>query len=315
MRVLITGAHGFIGRALCVEATGRGMVVRAATRRAEAISAEVECRVVGDVNGATEWQDALIGCEVVVHLAARAHVLTERMNDPIFAFRETNVDGALRLARQAAAAGVRRFVYLSTVGVNGAETSEHPFTELSMTFPHSAYSTSKHEAELGLQGISAATGMEVVVIRPPLVYGAEAPGNFGVLLKIVSRGLPLPLGAVRNKRSLVGLDNLLDFILLCICHPAAANQVFLVSDAQDISTPELIQGIGQAMGKTVYLLPVPVWALRTGAALVGRKPDFQRLCGNLQVDISKARHCLGWSPPFTFECGLTRAVLGWKDEE
>jgi nucleoside-diphosphate-sugar epimerase len=229
--------------------------------------------------------------------------------DPLTPFRVVNVDGTLNLARQAAAAGVKRFVFISSIGVNGSKTAVcKPFSEADLPKPHNAYALSKWEAEQGLIQIAAETGLEVVIIRPPLVYGCNAPGNFGMLTRAVQRGWILPLGAVHNQRSLVALDNLVDFIVTCITHPQAANQTFLVSDGKDLSTTELVRGMTQAAGIPARLLPVPVWALQAGASLLGKGDAVQRLCGNLQVDITKARSLLGWVPPVSVEEGLRRAM-------
>jgi nucleoside-diphosphate-sugar epimerase len=224
-------------------------------------------------------------------------------------FRLVNVQGTLNLARQAVEAGVKRFVFISSIGVNGAQTAlGKPFSEANLPKPHNAYALSKWEAEQGLLRIADETGLEVVIIRPPLVYGLDAPGNFGSLLRSVQRGWPLPLGAVYNQRSLVALDNLVDFIVTCITHPQAAYQTFLVSDRQDLSITELVRGMAQAAGVPARLLPVPVWALQAGASLLGKGDVVQRLCGNLQLDISKARSLLGWVPPVSVEEGLRRAT-------
>jgi nucleoside-diphosphate-sugar epimerase len=229
--------------------------------------------------------------------------------DPMTAFHAVNVDGTLNLARQAAAAGVKRFVFISSVKVNGDNTPlGRPFTEADAPKPQDAYGQSKHEAEQGLRQLSANTGMEVVVIRPPLVYGPGVKANFAALMRAVQRGWPLPLGAVHNQRSLVALSNLVDFIVICITHPQAANQTFLVSDGKDLSTTELVQGMAQAAGVPARLLPVPVLALKAGASLLGKGDALQRLCGNLQVDISKARSLLGWVPPVSVAEGLRRAM-------
>jgi len=236
--------------------------------------------------------------------------MTDTAIDPLTAFRTVNAAGTLNLARQAAEAGVTRFVFVSSVGVNGSHTAlDKPFSEVDKPNPHNAYALSKWEAEQGLLRIADETGLEVVIIRPPLVYGCNAPGNFGSLMRPVQRGWPLPLGAVHNQRSLVALDNLVDFIITCISHPQAAKQTFLVSDGQDLSTTELVRGMAQAAGVLARLLPVPVWALQAGATLLGKGDVVQRLCGNLQVDISKARNLLGWVPPISVDEGLRRALM------
>lgn len=309
LKILVTGANGFVGRALCAPAVSRGMAVRGITRDICDLAIGIENLVVGSIDGNTDWLDALADCEVVVHLAARVHVMQEAAADPLDEFRRVNVQGTLNLGLQAAAAGVRRFVFVSSVKVNGEDTlAGQAFTEGDTPSPQDPYGQSKHEAELGLRQLAADTGMEVVIIRPPLVYGPGVKANFAALMRAVQRGWPLPLGAVHNQRSLVALDNLVDFIVTCITHPLAANQTFLVSDGKDLSTSELVRGMAQAAGVPERLLPVPVWALQAGASLLGKGDAVQRLCGNLQVDISKARSFLGWVPPLSVEEGLRRAM-------
>jgi nucleoside-diphosphate-sugar epimerase len=229
--------------------------------------------------------------------------------NPLKEFRAVNVDGTLNLARQAAAEGAKRFVFVSSVKVNGEATQPgQMFSETNTPAPQDPYGISKMEAEQGLRQIASETGMEVVVIRPPLVYGPGVKANFAALMRAVQSGWPLPLGAVHNQRSLVALDNLVDFIITCMAHPKAANQTFLVSDGRDLSTTELVRGLARAAGVSECLLPVPVWLLQAGASLLGKSDAVQRLCGNLQVDISKARSLLGWTPPITVKEGLHRAV-------
>ena len=268
------------------------------------------CLVEG-LTGSANWAMAFAGVDAVVHLAARVHVMNDTEVDPLAAFRIVNVDGTLNLARQAAAAGVKRFVFLSSVKVNGEVTVfGQSFRADDEPAPMDPYGVSKMEAEKGLRALAVETGMEVVIIRPPLVYGPGVKANFAALMRAVQRGWPLPLGAVRNQRSLVALDNLVDFIVTCITHPQAANQTFLVSDGQDQSTTELVRGMAQAAGVPARLLPVPVWALQAGASLLGRGDAVQRLCGNLQIDMSKARNLLGWVPPVSVAEGLRRAMAG-----
>ena len=308
-RLLITGATGFVGKAVCEQALHHGLSVKGALRIRVEVPSCIEPFVVGEINGLTGWGNALRDVNVVVHLAARVHVMHDTEADPLTAFRAVNVDGTLNLARQAAAAGVKRFVFISSVKVNGESTPPgQAFTEADAPKPQDAYGQSKHEAEQGLCQLSADTGMEVVIIRPPLVYGPGVKANFAALLRAVQRGWPLPLGTVHNQRSLVALSNLVDFIVTCITHPQAANQTFLVSDGQDLSTTELVRGMARAAGVPARLLPVPVWALQAGASLLGKGDALQRLCGNLQVDISKARSLLGWVPPVSVEQGLRRAM-------
>jgi len=316
-RVLVTGGQGFVGKALAAGALSNGFAVRVSSRqKLIAAEARLEHSQVGDLGPATDWLAALQGVNTVVHCAGRAHVMTDTAADPLTAFRTVNSAGTLNLARQAVEAGVKRFVFVSSVGVNGSETAlGKPFSEADKSNPHNVYALSKWEAEQGLLHIAAETGLEVVIIRPPLVYGCNAPGNFGSLMRAVQRGWPLPLGAVHNQRSLVALDNLVDFIVTCITHPQAANQTFLVSDGQDLSTAELVRGMARAAGVPARLLPLPVWALQAGASLLGRGDAVQRLCGNLQVDISKARQLLGWVPPVSVDEGLRRAVGGELHEK
>jgi nucleoside-diphosphate-sugar epimerase len=308
--ILVTGANGFVGSSLVARLVGDGVETRACVRRNEASAPNGLSTVnVGELSADVNWSHALTRVVVIVHLAARVHIMNDATSDPLAAFRAINVEGTLNLARQAAAAKVKRFVFISSVKVNGESTRPgHVFTEVDAPNPRDAYGVSKHEAELGLLQISADTGMEVVIIRPPLVYGSGVKANFAALMRAVQRGWPLPLGAVHNQRSLVALDNLVDFIVTCIAHPKAANQTFLVSDGQDLSTSKLVRGMAKAAGVPARLLPVPVWALQAGATLLGKGDAVQRLCGNLQVDISKARSLLGWEPPMSLKEGLGRAM-------
>ena len=310
--ICVTGATGFVGSVLVGQLTCKGIKTTACVRRTDGtMSISVENVIVGDLSAECDWSHAFLGVKIVVHTAARVHVIHDTESDPLSAFRSVNVDGTLNLARQAAADGVKRFVFISSVKVNGESTSSgKAFTELDAPNPQDAYGQSKHEAEQGLRQLSADTGMEVVIIRPPLVYGPGVKANFKALIRAVQRGWPLPLGAVHNQRSFVALDNLVDFIVTCITHPKAANQTFLVSDGEDLSTPDLIRRMARAMNRPARLLPVPVWALKAGASLIGKGAAVQRLCGNLQVDISKARSLLGWVPPVSVEEGLRRAVGG-----
>lgn len=303
---LITGATGFVGRGLCSRLLAEGRDLRCAVRMASSLPNEV---VVGDIGSDTRWGEALKEVNTVIHLAARVHVMNDRADNPLAEFRSVNVDATLNLARQAAAVGVKRFIFLSTVKVNGEETaSGHSFNEENPSHPIDPYAISKHEAEEGLRRLAEETGLEVVIIRPPLVYGPAVKGNFLNMMGWISKGIPLPLGAIHNQRSLIALDNLVDFIITCIDHPAAANQTFLVTDGEDFSTTELLRRVGQAMGEPARLIPVPVSVLELGARLLGKQAMAQRLCGNLQVDIAKAREVLGWTPPVSVDEGLRRAV-------
>ena len=315
MTVLVTGASGLVGRRLCHRLMRDGLNVCAAVRTFPPIDTLDQMMVVGPIDQATDWRQALWQVQTVVHCAARVHVMHDAEADPLRAFRTVNVQGTLNLARQAAGAGVKRFVFISSVKVNGEFTVPgRAFTETDAANPQDAYGQSKHEAEQGLRQIAADTGMEIVIIRPPLVYGPGVKANFAALMRAVERGWPLPLGAVRNLRSLVALDNLVDFIVTCTHHLQAANQTFLVSDGQDLSTTELVRGMAQAAGVSAHLLPVPVWLLQAGATLLGKGDVVQRLCGNLQVDISKARSRLGWVPPISIDEGLRCAVRGLNSQ-
>jgi len=309
MTILVTGANGMVGGRLSQWLRHHGKSVRTAVRSFESSAALGQQLAVGWIDQTTDWHRALLGVQVVVHCAARVHVMQDNVADPLTAFRSVNVQGTLNLARQAAAAGVKRFVFISSVKVNGESTEAgRAFTESHPPDPQDAYGVSKHEAEQCLRQLAADTGMEVVIIRPPLVYGPGVKANFATLMRAVQRGWPLPLGAVHNQRSLVALDNLADFIVTCIIHPKAADQTFLVSDGQDLSTTELIRGMARSAGVSARLLPVPVWALQAAGTLLGKGEVVQRLCGNLQVDSSKARNLLGWMPPVSVDEGLRRAM-------
>lgn len=300
MKLLVTGSSGFIGSALVKALENSSYFVLSAKRGHAESNHEV---AVDHIDGHTDWTQALTGCEVVVHLAARAHVTKDEAIDPMAVYRSINAEGTYNLAIQAAQAGVRRFVFISTIGVNGIR-SEFPFTETNIAQPQGAYAISKYEAELALLGLAEQACMEVVIIRPPLVYGPNAPGNFGSLVRLVLSGLPLPLGAVHNQRSLVALDNLISMIILCadpIRSPLAANQVFLVSDGEDVSITTLLGKIAKAADRPSRLLPVPIWLLGLVASLMGKRAVADRLLGNLQIDVTKARTLLGWQPVVTMD--------------
>ena len=305
MKVLATGAAGFVGDVLC-----RTLIKKKVPLIRVGRSSRFPINVaIGDMDETTDWTAALEECAVVVHLAARVHVMDDTAPDPLAAFRTVNVMGTINLARQAASAGVKRFVFISSVKVNGELTQPgDAFTEADTPNPQDAYGQSKHEAEQGLRQVSQETGMEVVIIRPPLVYGPGVRANFASLMRAVKRGWPLPLGAIHNQRSFVAIDNLVDFIVTCISHPLAANQTFFVSDGHDLSTTDLIRHMALSAGVPSRLIPVPMWALRAGGALIGKGDVVQRLCGNLQINISKSQSLLGWAPPVSIEEGLRRAM-------
>jgi nucleoside-diphosphate-sugar epimerase len=268
----------------------------------------------GDLSSETDWTVALRSVVQVVHLAARVHVMNDKSTDPLAEFRRVNVEGTANLARQAAAAGVLRFVYLSSIKVNGEFTQEgRPFAADDAPAPEDPYGVSKHEAEQALRQIAADTGMEMVIIRPPLVYGPGVKANFESIMRWLARGVPLPLAAVtQNRRSLVVLDNLVDLIVTCLNHPAAANQTFLVSDGEDLSTADLLKRMGAALGCPARLFHLPPGPLKLGAALVRKPGIYQRLCGSLQLDIAKTRQLLGWSPLVSVDEGLRRAAEGFR---
>ncbi|CAA7613523.1 UDP-glucose 4-epimerase [Candidatus Terasakiella magnetica] len=304
MTVLVTGATGFVGAAACRTLKAAGLEPVAALRSARP---GLEGRVVGEIGPDTAWDTALDGIDVVLHLAARAHVMNETEGDPLALFRRINRDGALALAEAAAAKGVRRLVFVSTIKVNGEATpADRPFRAEDAPAPIDAYGIAKAEAEAGLRAIAARTGLELVVIRPPLVHGPGVKGNFSSLIKVLRRGIPLPLGAITaNRRSLIGLDNLCDALNLCLTHPQAPGRTFLVKDGDDVSTTGLIRLLAQGLGRPARLLPVPVALLRLAGRLTGKNAAVERLTGSLVVDDGPLR-ALGWTPSVTLEDGLRR---------
>jgi nucleoside-diphosphate-sugar epimerase len=308
-QLLITGANGFIGRALCARASASQLFIKGAVRSAQPLPSGVESVLIDAINGNTDWSNALQGINVVVHLAARAHIMHDRSVDPLSEFRKVNVDGTLNLAKQAAQAGVQRFVFISSIKVNGESTQlGQPFRVDDPPMPVDAYGISKREAEDALSQLTNETAMEIVIIRPPLVYGPGVKANFQSMMHWLDKRVPLPLGAIHNQRSLVALENLIDLIVTCIHHPAAANQIFIAGDGEDLSTIELLQRMAAALGKTAWLVPVPMPVLMCAASLLGKQAVAQRLCGSLQVDISKARDLLGWTPPVRVDEALYKTA-------
>jgi nucleoside-diphosphate-sugar epimerase len=307
-RILVTGAGGFVGRALCAALQQHKLPCIAAVRRAEGRNGIAEEMALGDLGPDTDWQAALQGIDCVVHLAARTHVLDDRSPDPLAEYRCINVAVTRNLALQAARSGVRRFVFLSSVKVNGESTTSQPFSERDEPRPEDAYGISKREAEDVLRTIGGETGMEIVILRPPLVYGPGVKGNFLRLLKAVAKGVPLPLASIDNRRSLVYVGNLVDAIIACIQTPAAAGRTFLVCDGEDLSTPELIRRLATAMGRRPRLLPCPPALLTLAARLFGREATFQRLNGSLAVDISALRQTLDWQPRYSTNQGFSATV-------
>ncbi|MEP4546003.1 MAG: SDR family oxidoreductase [Saccharospirillum sp.] len=307
MRVLVTGSNGFLGSAVLQDLQAREVDAVGAVRKHQGESRAEEPIQVGYINAQTDWSEALKSVEAVVHCAARVHVMSEDADNALDAFREVNVEGTLNLARSAAAAGAKRFLFISSIKVNGEGTRPgRPFRHDDAPAPEDAYGQSKAEAEAGLLSVARETGLEVVVIRPPLVYGPGVKANFAALMKLAGKNLPLPLGAIRNKRSMVALENLVNLIVTCISHPSAANQAFLVSDDQDVSTTELLMLMTRATGKTPRLLPVPMSWLTLAAAFLDKKAIADRLFGSLQVDISHTKKTLGWVPPISVEQGIQR---------
>jgi nucleoside-diphosphate-sugar epimerase len=316
MRCLITGGNGFVGRELTSQVLAKGYKVRLPLRQTPTADqiAGVETVDIGNLSRDNDWTAALKDVDKIVHLAARVHVMKDKSLDPLAEFRQVNVEGTANLARQAAAAGVRRFVYLSSIKVNGEFTEVgQPFAADDSPAPEDPYGVSKYEAEQSLIRISADTGMEVVIIRPPLVYGPGVKANFESMMRWLERGFPLPLAAVtQNRRSLVALDNLVDLIMTCLSHPAAANQTFLVSDGEDLSTAGLLKRMGIALSHPARLFYVPPAMLKFGAQVVKKPGIYQRLCGSLQLDITKTRRLLGWTPPVSVDEGLRRAAEGLR---
>ena len=307
-RVLVTGATGFVGRAVFDAAVQHGHRPVAAVRDNGQSKAFGVVAVVGPIDGDTDWTHALAACECVIHLAARVHVMAETSSDPLGEFRRTNVEATLNLARQAAASGVQRFVYVSSVKVHGEKTLPgFAFRATDPYAPTDPYAISKMEAELALVQWAETSGLELVIVRPPLVYGPGVKANFAALVNAVKRGLPIPLGAVtHNRRSLVALDNLVDLLIRCLIHPRAAGGCFMVADGEDVSTSRLVFQIGQALGRPARLWFVPIVVLRVVARLVGRSSAIDRLCDSLQIDIQPTRDILGWTPPSSLDNALRK---------
>ncbi|GAB4343789.1 MAG: NAD-dependent epimerase/dehydratase family protein [Desulfobulbaceae bacterium] len=306
--ILVTGANGFVGAYLGRYLAARGFSVRGSVREKGAGNAPGFVEV-GDIDGKTDWRRALEGIDVVVHLAARVHLFGREARS-LEGYRQVNVEGTRNLVRQAAEAGVCRFIFVSTIKVHGEESGDTPFRADDIPAPRDWYGISKLEAEEAVRNVGAETGMEWVILRPPLVYGPGVKGNFAELVRFVRRGSLLPFGLVDNQRSLVGIDNFCDLIAACIDHPAAAGRILLAGDGEDVSTPELIRRIASACGVRPRLLPVPVFLLRMAAAFMGRGEQLDKLIASLQVDITETRELLHWSPPLSLEEGIRRCVAG-----
>lgn len=304
-RVLVTGANGFVGQALCPLLENAGWSVSKAVR-----SNREGCIAVGDIGPDTDWRAALDGTDAVVHLAARAHIMQDTARDPLAAYRAINSAGCENLARQAAHAGVKRLVYISSIKVNGENTADRPFHESNTPHPQDPYGVSKWEAELALQRVATETGLEIAILRPPLIYGPGVKANFLRLMNLIARGLPLPLGLVKNRRSLLYLGNLTDAIRACLSHPAAAGKTYLLSDGDPLSTAGLVRHLAAALGKSATLLPIPPSLLHLAGLLTGKRAEVARLLDSLEIDGTAIRRELDWQPPYTLEQGLA-ATVDW----
>ena len=311
MTLLVTGASGFVGHALLAQLQDCSLNYRSAFRNLPK-SYDQHAVAVGVINDTTNWSVALQGIDIIIHLAARAHIMGDEAADPLSEYRLVNVAGTLNLARQAAAAGVKRFIFVSSIKVNGETTSGlQPFAESLTCEVHDLYGISKKEAEDGLRIIAAETGMEVLIIRPPLVYGAGVKANFLNLMKLADTPIPLPFGAINNKRSMVYVGNLVDFIIQCIDHPSAANQTFLVCDGEDLSLRSLVMMMRTSLGRPARLVPVPAVLFRIAGRIAGKLEVVDRLVGDLQTDSSKARKLLNWVPPFTVQQGIDATIASY----
>ena len=341
-RLLVTGATGFVGRRLCAESIERGWQVKAALRTPNLSEREFESVDVGHLDGQTNWAEALRAVDVVIHLAARVHVMHDDAANPLDEFRKVNVAGTEHLARSAAANGIKRLVYVSSIKVNGESTlspssydgtachsakpprdeapvagypagergGQNIFSESDIPSPQDPYGVSKWEAEQVLHRIAAETGLEIVIVRPPLVYGPKVKGNFVQMLKVLSMGIPLPLASVHNLRSLIYVENMVDALLACAKHPAAAGKTYLVSDGEDVSTPDLLRRLGNATGRPARLFRCPPALLKLAGRLTGKADQVERLLGSLQVDSGRIRRELNWAPPYTLQQGL-QATAEW----
>lgn len=303
-RILVTGANGFVGSRLVAELHQRGCAVVSAVRQ----SADNSQIAVGNIDSNTDWRVALQDVSTVIHTAARVHVMNEVAADPMAEFREVNVGATLNLARQAVSSGVRRFVFVSSVKVNGESTTDVPFSAFDVPAPQDFYGQSKLEAETALRALAIETGLEVVIVRPPLVYGENVRANFLSLMKLSTLGLPLPLGGIKNRRSMIALDNLVDVLIACVEHPDASNQVFLVSDDHDVGLSELMKLMAAAGGKNLWLIPAPIKLMSLCAKILGKSSVAERLFGSLQVDIEHTKNTLNWRPVVSIEGALSKTV-------
>lgn len=316
LNLLLTGASGFVGGALLARLNQQlnCKITLAVRTMPEHPYDSKHVYYMHPFDEKADWTPVVANVDVVVHCAARVHVMSDTVANPLEEFRRINVRGTMNLARQAAQAGVKRFIFISSIKVNGEGTSgSHVYDENDIPAPIDPYGISKLEAEQALNALATETGLEIVIIRPVLVYGPGVKANFKNMMNWLNKGIPLPLGSTANKRSLVAVDNLVDLIVTCIDHPNAANEIFLVSDGEDLSTSELLRRMGHALGKPARLLPVPSWLLKLAASSIGKSSMSQRLCGSLQVDISKAKRVLGWTPPVTVNEALKKTALDFLE--
>jgi nucleoside-diphosphate-sugar epimerase len=322
-RVLVTGANGFVGRRVCSLLQKKDYVVRGAIRHYDRSGdrflekgANLGCDIVpiGDINGETDWSKALLDIDIVVHLAARVHVMQEMSKNPLESFRSVNVNGTERLARMAIENRVKRFVYISSISIHGNSTGIRAYVEEDKAQPHSPYAISKWEGELILRKIEEESDLEVVIIRPPLVYGEGVGGNFLRLMRLAHMGFPLPLKSIKNKRSFIGVENLADLIECCVSNPNAAGETFVASDGEDLSTSDLIDRVAKLMGRSARLIPVPVSVLRALGKMAGKEDVLNRLCNSLQVDAAKARNMLNWKPRIPLNIGLAHTVKWYMEQ-
>jgi nucleoside-diphosphate-sugar epimerase len=310
--VLVTGANGFVGRALCTELAGRKYSVRGVVRDASSLDGD-GCEVVTmvDIDATTEWTDALRGVDTVIHLAARVHVMRDTVTDPLAEFRRINTAGTEHLARFAAASGVKRLLYVSSIKVNGEAThGDKKFTGADAPAPQDPYGVSKWEAEQALHRVADETGLEVVIVRPPLVYGPGVKGNFAQMLDVVAKRIPLPFASIHNRRSLIYVGNLTDILITCATHPVAAGQTYLVCDGEDVSTPDLLRQLASGMSVPSLLFSFPPALLKLAGKLIGKSQQLERLLGSLRVDDDKMRADLNWTPPYSLRQGL-QATAEW----
>ncbi len=310
---MISGAGGFVGKALCAELVRRGQSVSAVVRSENSLIENIEVIVVGALDSETNWADALRDVDVVIHLAARVHIMHENATDPLEEFLKVNLHGTSNLARQAACSGVKRFVFVSSIKVNGEQTSAtQSFTELDEPNPQDFYSISKWQAEQALWCIAQETGLEIVIVRPPLVYGPGVKGNFAQMLTVAAKQIPLPFASVHNRRSLIYVGNLVDALIACATHSVAAGQTYLVCDGEDVSTPDLLYQLGDVLGCPAHLLPFPLSWLRILGKLSGKSDQVERLLSSLQVDSGKIRRDLNWVPPYTLQQGLQATAESYR---